>query len=130
MGEARPRTLILDSGALIAFERADERMRALLRAAIAVDRRIVVPAGVVGQVFRGGPRQVALRSLLNTPIVEVPALDRVLAEAAGVLCGRSRTSDMIDASVVIHARREPSLVLTSDANDLLRLDPGLEIERV
>lgn len=130
MGEARPRTLILDSGALIAFERADERMRALLRAAIATDRRIVVPAGVVAQVFRGGPRQVALRSLLGTPIVEVPALDRVLAEAVGVLCGRSRTSDVIDASVVLHARQERSVVLTSDPADLLRIDPGLEIQRV
>jgi hypothetical protein len=130
MGQARPRTLILDSGALIALERADGRMRALLRAAIAERRRLVIPAGVLGQVFRGGPRQVALRSLLGTPTVEVPALDRVLAEGAGVLLGQSRTSDVIDVSVVLHARRERSLVLTSDAGDLLRIDPELEIERV
>jgi hypothetical protein len=130
MGEARPRTLILDAGALIALERGDGRMRALMRAAIEERRRMVIPAGVLAQFFRVGPRRAVLRALLGSPAFDVPALDRMLAEAAGVLCGRSRTSDVIAATVVLHARCERSLVLTSDADDLVRLDPGLEIERV
>jgi len=90
----------------------------------------VIPAGVLGQVFRGGSRQVALRALLAAPTVDVPPLDRVLAEGAGMLCARSQTSDVIDACVVLHAQREPSLVLTSDGSDLRRLDPELALELV
>ena len=81
-------------------------MRALCREALRTRARLIVPAGVVGQVWRRGAKQVVLRALLDGPTTEVPALDRVLAEAAGALCGVSRTSDVIDASVVLIARRE------------------------
>jgi len=67
---------------------------------------------------------------MSGPTTHVPALDRVLAEAAGVLCDRASTSDVIDASVVLVARRERALVVTSDVNDLRRLDPGLTLERI
>jgi hypothetical protein len=60
----------------------------------------------------------------------VPALDQVLAEAAGLLCGRAGTSDVIDASVVLVARRERALVVTSDVADLHRLDPSWPLERI
>jgi hypothetical protein len=84
----------------------------------------------VGQVFRNASRQVRLRALLNGRNTEVVSLDQPLAEAAGVLCGRTRSSDVIDASVVIIARRERAPVLTSDLSDLERLDPTLVLERV
>jgi hypothetical protein len=64
------------------------------------------------------------------PTTVVPALDQVLAEAAGVLCGRAGTSDVIDASVVLVARRERASVITSDADDLRHLDPQLSLERI
>jgi len=105
-------------------------MRALLRAAVSTGVRIVIPAGVLGQVWRDGARQSPLRALVKGPTTVVAPLDQVLAEAAGVLCGRSRTSDVIDASVVLVARRERAVVVTSDVGDLRRLDPGLSIERV
>jgi hypothetical protein len=54
----------------------------------------------------------------------------VLAEAAGVLCGRAGTSDVVDACVVLVARRERAVVVTSDVDDLRQLDPGLRLERV
>jgi hypothetical protein len=57
-------------------------------------------------------------------------LDQVLAEAAGFLCRRAGTSDVIDASVVLVARRELTVVVTSDVPDLRRLDPDLQIERI
>jgi hypothetical protein len=67
---------------------------------------------------------------MKGPTTAVPVVDQVLAEAAGVLCGRTRTADVIDASVVLVARRERAVVVTSDADDLRRLDPGVPLERI
>lgn len=130
MGKARPQAVVLDAGALLAFERADQRMRALLREAVRVGAPLIVPAGVVGQVFRNAARQVPLRALLNGPTSVVPPLDRALAEAAGTLCGRAGTSDVVDASVVLEARRAQAVVVTSDIRDLRTLDPTLRLERI
>jgi PIN domain len=130
MGKARPRAIVLDAGALIAFERGNDRMRALVREALTTGARLVVPAGALGQVWRNGARQAPLRALLNGPTTTVPALDQPLAEAAGTLCGRAGTSDVIDASVVLIARRERAVIVTSDVDDLRRLDPGAVLERV
>jgi len=93
MGEESHRSVVLDAGALIAFERGDERMRALCREALRTGTRLVIPAGVLGQVMRDRGRQVPLSGATT----EVPPLDRILAAAAGVLCGRSGTADVIDA---------------------------------
>ena len=130
MGKEAVGAVVLDAGALIAFERAHPGMRALLREAIRTKIRIVIPAGVVGQVFRDGARQVQLRALLAGPTSEVPPLDQILAEAAGTLCGRTKTSDVIDASVVLTARRCRAPVITSDVGDLHKLDPTLRLERI
>jgi tagatose-1,6-bisphosphate aldolase len=54
-------------------------------------------------------------------------LDEPTAKAAGVLCGRAETADVVDASVVIAARLLGQPVLTSDADDLRRLDKQLRI---
>jgi len=91
---------------------------------------IIVPAGVLGQVWRDGACQVVLRALLSGPTTEVPALDRVLAEAAGVLCGRARTSDVVDASVVLIARAKRAVVISSDIGDLHHLDPALAVQAI
>lgn len=130
MGKARPRALVLDAGALIAFERESPRLRALFRLAVRSGVRLVVPTTVVAQVFRDRARQVPLRALLNGPTTTTPAFDRALAEAAGTLCGRTDTSDVVDASVVLIARQERAPVVTSDPDDLSRLDPHLTLERV
>jgi rRNA-processing protein FCF1 len=130
VGKARPPTIVLDAGALIAFERGDARMRALLREALAKDATLLVPAGVLGQVWRNAAKQVAIRAVLDEPTTRVIALDRATAEAAGILCGRSRTADVIDATVVLAARRARAPVITSDAGDLRRLDPDLELHEV
>jgi hypothetical protein len=130
MGKERPQTIVLDAGALIAFERGDDRMRALVRLALRTGSSLLVPAGVVAQVFRDGARQARLRALLNGATTVVPVLDQVLAEAAGRLCGRTGTSDVIDASVILTARRAHAPVVTSDVDDLRRLDPNVRLERV
>jgi predicted nucleic acid-binding protein len=141
MGKARPRVLarkgaaprpviVLDSGALIAFERADARIRALVRRSLDSEARLVIPAGALAQVWRDPAKQVALGALSRGGTTTVVPLDQVLAEAAGVLCGKRRTSDVIDASVILTARRESAAIVTSDVNDLRHLDNGIELHRI
>ena len=130
MGEKGPGAVVLDAGALIAFERADPRMRALLREVLRRGTRLIVPAAVLGQVWRDGARQVVLRALLSGATTEVPPLDRVLAEAVGILCGRTKTSDVVDASVVLVARAHRGIVISSDVGDLLHLDPALTVQAI
>jgi hypothetical protein len=57
----------------------------------------------------------------------VQQLDREEAQAAGVICGRSKTRDVVDASVVLLARRHAAKVITSDPDDLGRIDPSLTL---
>ncbi len=127
MGKGRPRAVVLDAGALIAFERGDLRMRTLVELALKHAGALHVPAGVVAQVWRDGRRQARLAVLLASGTLVVWPLDREEAQAAGVLCGRSATRDVVDATVVLLARRHDATVVTSDPGDLRRLDPGLAL---
>ena len=119
--------VVLDTGALIALERGDKRMIALLHRALAQGRAFRVPAGVVGQAWRNGRVQVILARFLRSEEVEIVPLDDQLARSCGELCGAASTSDVIDASVVIIARERQHLIVTSDPGDLLRLDPAAQI---
>ncbi len=119
MGATRSRAtrgLTLDVGALIALERGDGNMIALLQEALKQRVALSVPAGVVGQVWRDGARQVTLARFFRSR--EVFPLDELTARAAGELCGLSGTSDVIDAQVVITARSERQTVVTSEPDDL------------
>lgn len=116
-----------DAGALIAFERADRRVIAIVARALHHGDSIAVPAGVVGQVWRDGRRQARLARLLASKPVEVEALDDEQARAAGQLCGARRTNDVIDACVARCARRRGGAVVTSDPGDIGHLDPTLRI---
>jgi len=130
MGTTRTRTatgLVLDAGALIALDRGDKRMIALLDRALAQGRTFRVPAGVVGQAWRDGRVQVALARFLRSEEVEIVPLDDQLARACGELCAARNSPDIIDASVVILARERRDPIVTSDPNDLRRLDPGARI---
>jgi hypothetical protein len=86
-----------------------------------------VPAGVVAQVWRDGKRQARLARLLGSGLISVHALSFDEAQAVGVLCGQSRSSDVVDASVALLARRFRAAVVTSDANDLRRIDPSVDL---
>jgi predicted nucleic acid-binding protein len=119
--------LTLDAGALIAFERNDRSVVALLSRALEHELALAVPAGVVAQAWRDGRRQARIARLLASPEVEVEPLDDARARAAGQLCGVTQTTDIVDASVVLCARRRKHKILTSDADDLRRLDARLPI---
>jgi hypothetical protein len=115
--------LTLDTGALIALERKDDRMKALLERIAAEPVAVVhIPAGVVAQAFRDGPKQARLMRLLKEAHTRVVALDEQTAYVVGLLLGLRGASDVVDASVVVCARRYGQPVVTGDPEDLRRLD--------
>ena len=122
--------LTLDAGALIAFERNDRRLVALIARSLAHGHSLAVPAGVVGQVWRDGRRQVRLARLLAADEVLIEPLDDHRAREAGQLCGVSGTSDVVDASLVLCARAHGHRIATSDPADIRRLDASVPVIRV
>lgn len=130
MGRTRTRTtagIVLDAGALIALDRGNKRMIALLHRALARGRAFRVPAGALGQAWRDGRVQVTLARFLRSDEVEIVPLDEQMARACGELCGAARTADIVDASVVMLARLRRDPIVTSDPDDLRRLDPAAQI---
>jgi hypothetical protein len=119
--------LSLDAGALIAIERDDRRVRALCDEVIARGGRIDVVPEVIAQVWRGGERQVHLARFLKVEEVTCPAYDQRMARAVGLVCGTSGHDDVVDAHVVLHARAQGQRVVTSDPDDLRRVDPTVRI---
>jgi hypothetical protein len=115
---------------LIGFERNDRRVVAIVVRALEHHDPLLVPAGVVARAWRDGSRQPRLARLLGSPSCEVLSLDDRLARAAGQICGVTATTDVIDASVVAAARDRSARVLTSDPDDLRRLDARLEVVAV
>jgi predicted nucleic acid-binding protein len=115
--------LVLDTGALVAIERGEGAMRALLAKAIDKNVHFAIPVGVLAQAWRGGNRQEILAAFLKTSRVQIVSMDRELGLAAGVLCGRTGTSDVVDATVVLVARRLRAVIITGDPKDLRTLDP-------
>ena len=119
--------LTLDTGALLALERGDSRVRALLRRAQERGLPLSVPAGVVAQAWRGGPRQARVARLLADPSVHVAPLDDMTARAVGLLCGRSGHRDIVDVHVALLAQEQGHTVVTSDPEDLSVIHPGLPL---
>ena len=121
------RGLTLDAGALIAFERGEERVRLILRRASAGDRPITVPATVVAEAWRGGRRR-WLADLLDLAVVE-PLTD-ALARSAGELLARTGTSNAIDATVAVSAAQRGDIIVTSDPDDMQLFADDLPAVRV
>lgn len=112
-------SIILDAGALIAVERGDRDMIALIKRERLEDRAPLTHGGVVAQVWRGGKGpQANLARLL--PGVEVAAIDDVLGRRAGVLLGESGGAEVIDAAVVLLAH-DGDEIFSSDPEDLRHL---------
>lgn len=111
--------LVLDTGALLAVERGDRDTVALLKRELLARRVPLTHGGVVAQAWRGGTgRQANLARLLAG--VEIVALDDALGRRAGVLLGRARKTDAIDAAVVLLAA-DGDMILSSDPSDLRSL---------
>jgi predicted nucleic acid-binding protein len=119
--------ITLDAGGLIALDRDDRRIIVLLARARETRARVTVPASALAQAIRRPERQVRLARLIRQPTTDVVALDRVDATNVGRLLAASRTADVVDAHVVVCARRAGEGVVTSDPDDLRALDPTVEL---
>jgi len=108
---------------LIAVDRADRRVVRLLELA----QDVHVPAAALAQAWRNPARQVRLVRVVSAEGVVIHPLDAAVARAAGQLCAATATSDVADASVVLVARVVDGVTVTSDPDDLRRLDPGIDI---
>ncbi|WP_207206819.1 PIN domain-containing protein [Nocardioides ganghwensis] len=124
------RGFCLDAGALIALDRGQPRVVHLLDRVIAGGGAVDIPAPVIAQVWRDGSRQARLARLLGASDVVLVDLDAEMARAVGVLCGAVGVADVVDGHVALHARRRDLAVLTSDPDDIARLDPTLAIVTV
>lgn len=117
--------LTLDAGGLIALDRGDRKLLKLLARARENGDRITVPATALAQALRSPARQVRIVRLCRQPATDLVALDGPAASAVGLLLAESRTADIVDAHVVICARRARQIVVTSDRADIARLAPDL-----
>lgn len=82
----------------------------------------VTHAGILGQAWRGGPRQARLSLALAG--IDVRPLDVPLGLASGELLGTSGTSDVIDAALVLLSADGDDIV-TSDLDDFRILSSAI-----
>ncbi|MBI5504975.1 MAG: PIN domain nuclease [Deltaproteobacteria bacterium] len=112
---------------MIALDRNDRRVIALLARAAELAARVTIPATALAQVMRRPSRQVRLARLVRQPTTALVALDGEHATQVGLLLAASKTNDIVDAHVVICARQRGQSIVTSDAEDLRRLDPAARL---
>ena len=110
--------LILDSGALIAVDRANREVTARLLKAHLDGIPVRTSAAVVAQVWRDGSRQARLARLVNT--TDERTLDTAAARRIGLLLGAAGMADVVDASLIDLAEQGDE-ILTSDPDDIARL---------
>jgi hypothetical protein len=110
---------VYDAGALIALDSNNRLLWSIHKAALKEGREIVIPAIVVSQVWRNGSKQAQLSRLLRACEIEPTELET--AKAAGVLCGQARSSDVVDATVMVTALAHHAVIFTSDPEDMAKL---------
>jgi hypothetical protein len=111
-----------DTGALLAAEADDRRIWAFHVRCLQRGTQPVIPAGVLAQAWRGGPQAHLSRLLRGCRFED---LDEQRARAVGFACARSRSRDIVDASIVVGALARGDVVVTSDADDLTRIAEAL-----
>jgi predicted nucleic acid-binding protein len=111
--------LTLDAGALIAYERGDERIREILTVANARGFVPTIPAIVLAEVWRGDAKDARVARLLKASSIET--VDEQLARAAGSLRRSTPGSGTIDACVAVGVRRRRDAIATSDPDDMRTL---------
>lgn len=115
------RTVILDSGALIAAEKGEMLLTALLKAVRASEARVLIPSAVIAETWRGTAPHANISRLVNAAH-GFPPLDFEAGKRIGTLLGRVSRPSVVDASVADAAlRHAPSLIVTSDPKDLREL---------
>jgi len=111
--------LILDAGALLALHKRSSHVWRLLDRAQRTNSPVLIPAGALAQVARGGPADAVINIVLGRDRSAVAVHDEERARSAGVLLAKTGTRDAVDALVVAEAIRHPgATIATSDPGDL------------
>lgn len=111
--------LTLDTGALIAYERADRRALLHLKEALLRGAELTLPTAVLVEAWRGGTPSARIAKLAEA--CEVEPLSEKLAKIAGEALARVQGPSVVDAIVMSSAAQRGDRVLTSDFDDLDRL---------
>ena len=119
--------ITFDAGGLIALDRGDRRVLALIERAKERGVQITVPATALAQAIRNPARQARLARFIRQVGTKLVALDGPDATATGLLLARTGTSDVVDAHVVVCAQRAGQAVVTSDPGDFRRIAPELTL---
>lgn len=123
--------LTLDTGALLALDHPSKAV--IMQARLAEARRrgaaICVPVEVVAQAWRG-PRQVRLARLITSSDVDIAIMTLSVARTVGSICATTGHTDIVDVHVALCARDRRHAVVTSDPDDIARVDPMLPLIRV
>ena len=119
--------ITFDAGGLIALDRNDRRVLALIARAMELGIRITIPASALAQAIRNPARQARLSRLIRQAGTDLIALNGPDATAVGLLLARTATADVVDAHVVVCARRAGQAVVTSDPDDLRQIAPELQL---
>lgn len=109
--------MTFDTGALIALERGDKRMRVVLDTANIDHVPVMVPAVVIAEWWRGGNRR---RHDILAAIDIEPTTERI-ARLAGEAIAALAGATVVDAIVMASAAQRGGIVYTSDVVDLDRL---------
>ena len=120
--------LTLDTGALLALDRPGKAvvMQARLDETLRRGGTLCIPVGVIAQAWRSS-RQARLARLLKSRDIDIAIMTPNVARSVGLLCARTGHNDVIDVHVAMCARERRHAVVTSDPDDLSRIDPGLPI---
>ncbi|MBV9677102.1 MAG: PIN domain-containing protein [Acidobacteriaceae bacterium] len=119
--------ITFDAGGLIALDRKDRRVLALIARAKELEMRITIPAMALAQAIRNPARQALVSRLIRQAGTDLVALDGPDATSVGLLLARTATSDIADAHVVVCAQRAAQPVITSDPDDIRRIAPKLQL---
>ena len=117
----------LDTGGLIALERGNRQITVLLDRSPKTNLTFTIPATALAKAIRRPERQAQLARFVHSSQTEVIALNQAEATNVGHLLAATGTADVVDAHVVLCARRRGQPVITSDPDDLRQLDPAIEI---
>lgn len=109
---------VLDAGALVAVDKRDRAVGAMLRVLQRDGVPVITSGGVVAQVWRDGSRQANLARILSG--VEVDALDDGTGRRVGELLRQNRSNDLVDAHVALLVKPD-GRVFTSDEQDIKAL---------
>lgn len=123
--------LTLDTGALLAVDHPGQAilMQARLDETLRRGGTVCIPAGAIARAWRS-PRQVRLARLLKSRDIDIAIMTPNVARSVGLLCARTGHDDVIDVHVALCAVERRHAVVTSDPDDMTRIDPALPVVRV